>query len=537
MNITKDFMLETMARAESFVHLREHVRQTILLNPNNSSISSSTSSSSSSLSTALKTIPDEQYLVSSSRTFEVTDLFGTFLGTRARTIYVSILSGYMYGALWAYSTVFAASFSANVPVFFLNNGNTCNIEEEGTQCLGPFFVWLAVFALLSIPLSCLELKEQVYVQVTMFIARLLVVLLMTGTALGGYACDGIVFADMSKDHKPDTPLFTFSGLATVMPVSIYAFIFHHSVPILSQPVKDKRSLPKVFRYAFIIVGTAYASLGLILAIWFGSHVDGQCNLNWRQYVGCVAPHSDGSPVTLNDRTTGAMVVSFVILIFPALDVLSAYPLNAITLGNNLLSAMHSNIEIGVNNMNNDEHDRSSSHSDAIPKTWLGWFASFRTMSRQARRRIMFRLIAAVPPVIAGALSTFYGVNLTQILSFTGLIGVAIAFGIPSFLRIWSFTRQRGILEELSANIAAKNNNNKQISNIDEDTINEEVENAFTAKVPWKAVLEKSNDDKLIQKTPYTNMVLKLGRFDLGLFVFAIGIAIFVLVGLIINGNS
>ena len=526
MNITKDFMLETMARAESFVHLREHLRLTL----------QSSSSSSTSISTTLKTIPDEQYLVSSSRTFEVTDLFGTFLGSRARTIYVSILSGYMYGALWAYSTVFAASFSANVPVFFLNNGNTCNIEEEGTQCLGPFFVWLGVFALLSIPLSCLELKEQVYVQVTMFIARLLVVLLMTGTALGGYACDGIVFADMSKDHKPDTPLFTFAGLSTVMPVSIYAFIFHHSVPILSQPVKDKTSLPKVFRYAFIIVGTAYASLGLILAIWFGSHVDGQCNLNWRQYVGCVAPHSDGSPVTLNDRTTGAMVVSFIILIFPALDVLSAYPLNAITLGNNLLSAVHSNIEIGtMNHTTDEEHDHPSSSSSN--KSWANWFMSFRTMSVQARRRIMFRLIAAVPPVIAGALSTFYGINLTQILSFTGLIGVAIAFGIPSFLRLWSFTRQRAILTLLSDNIDTILENKKGSKDtIDEDTINEEVDNAFNTKIPWKDVLQKTTDDKVIEKTPYTNIIMKLGRCDLLLFVFAIGIAIFVLIGLIMNGS-
>jgi hypothetical protein len=476
----------------------------------------------------------------------------------------------MYGALWAYSTVFAASFTANVPVFFLNNGETCNVEQDGRECLGPFFVWLSVFALVSIPLSCMELREQVPVQVLMFVARLLVVLLMTGTVLGGYGCDGTVFADMGTDHRecmgwrgkrerrtcpvhsrllcvlypltpltraagPDTPLFEFSGLATVMPVSIYAFIFHHSVPVLSEPVKDKKSLPVVFRAAFLIVGGAYVSLGLILAVWFGKeHVYGQCNLNWRQYVGCVAPHGDGSPVTLADRTPGAAIVSFIILIFPALDVLSAYPLNAITLGNNLLSAVHSTTSItGVGSVEPPE---------PVTTTWADWFSAMvNPWSARAKRRVMFRLIAAVPPVVAGALSTLFGINLTQILSFTGLIGVAIAFGIPSVLRAWSFTRHRAILQSVASGvgeIAASKSGGKVIPESETSSeVNSVIDSALSEQVPLRDVLKATQDDKEFARTPYTNIVMRFLRCDQFLFVFAVGIAIFVLVGLIVNNGQ
>jgi hypothetical protein len=531
MNVTKDFMLETMGRAEALVHIRARARA-----------AAAAPGGAPAAAAAAAAVPEADYLVSSARTFEVTDLFGTFMGARARSVYVTVLSGYMYGALWAYSTVFAASFSANVPVFFLNGGNTCNIEEEGTACLGPFFVWLSVFAVLAVPLSCLELKEQVSVQVVMFAARLVVVFLMTGTALGGYGCDGgVVFADMGTDHRPDTPLFTFAGLSTVMPVSIYAFIFHHSVPILSEPIADKRALPAVFRAAFIIVGTAYATLGLVLAVWFGDHVDNQCNLNWRQYVGCVHPHADGAPVTLADRSTGASIVSFIILIFPALDVLSAYPLNAITLGNNLQSAIHP-VTTAVAGSGAGP-DGAGDDDPVVPApagglTWADWLRSFGTMTAAARRRVFYRLAAAVPPILAGALSTLFGVDLTQILSFTGLIGVAIAFGIPSVLRLWSFARHRAILrsvaEGLGEEVAAAAAAGKPASGVDVDGV---VDAAVAAPLTAKAAVATGAGDAALAATPYTTVALKLGRVDKCLFVFAIGIAIFVLVGLILTNGT
>ena len=68
------------------------------------------------------------------------------------------------GALWAYSTVFAASFSANVPIFFLNDGDTCNIETD-PGCYANYRIWLGVFSLFVVPLSCLDLREQQALQV------------------------------------------------------------------------------------------------------------------------------------------------------------------------------------------------------------------------------------------------------------------------------------------------------------------------------------------------------------------------------------
>lgn len=137
-----------------------------------------------------------------------------------------------------------------------------------------------------------------------------------------------------------------------------------------------------------IVTIAYTAIGLLVGSAFGADVASQCNLNWRQYVGCMAAPpayknsgsgSSASGTTLvgavfarlvggggsagvgpllpplpsapacadpsswsadcinwGARPVYATAISFVVLIFPALDVLSAFPLSAITLGNALM---------------------------------------------------------------------------------------------------------------------------------------------------------------------------------------------------------
>ena len=89
------------------------------------------------------------------------------------------------------------------------------------------------------------------------------------------------------------------------------------------------------------------------------------------------------------------------LLFPACDVASAYPLGAITLGNNLMSA----------------------------------WATGRTpmVERYRHFRLAFRLVAAVPP-LAGA---FFVSNLDTILSFAGILGFFIAFFVPAALYVGS----------------------------------------------------------------------------------------------------
>lgn len=380
MNASKDYTLEAMGRAEAMVKIVKITERRL---------------HDADAEGAIITPSMTDYIVSSLRKFEITDMFAIFVGRKARIVYALVLGVYQYGGLLSYATVWASSFAANVPIVFLAGGATCNVEDGG--CADQFHVWLAVFAVIAVPLACLDLEEQVPVQLIMFAARILVVVLLCGTVLAGYGCDGVVFAEIPPGKPPVTPLASADGLGVIIPIVIYAFIFHHSIPVLSQPVANKLSLRNVFLAAFLVVTIAYAAIGIVVSTAFGPEVNSQCNLNWRQYVGCMAlppgysrdaaaaagvqadsmgsggsaaavvarsllqlllrggvgalpralpsapaclsPSSwDASCIDWGSRPVYATAISFVVLIFPALDVLSAFPLNAITLGNTLMSA-------------------------------------------------------------------------------------------------------------------------------------------------------------------------------------------------------
>lgn len=296
----------------------------------------------------------------------------------------------MYGSLWSYASVFGSSFAANFGLGDVGPGAPCNMEADPASCRPLYRVYLAIFAVLAVPLSCLDVKEQALVQVRqptpraaspacttdhshrpqviMFGARLLVVLLLTGTVLVAHGCSGVAFSQFGAAHRTaDVPLASPAGLGIIIPTCIYAFIYHHSIPILAQPLRDKTSLRAVFSTTIAITGASYLAIGAIVASYFGSDVYAQANLNWRSYVGCMAvdpacealgnvtaaaamdgggslaarlADSDArSNCYVSSRPPFPAVISYTLLLFPALDVLSAFPLNAVTLGNALMSAV------------------------------------------------------------------------------------------------------------------------------------------------------------------------------------------------------
>ena len=137
----------------------------------------------------------------------------------------------------------------------------------------------------------------------------------------------------------------------------------------------------------------------------------------------------------------AEIISFFVVLFPAIDVVSAYPLYAHSLGNTIMSfvfnrlpvagdtSRHDNsiiaggdLELESNDIN-DEDDQSSHHSDRpSPLAW--------------KYPVCFRLLAAIPPLLAAVIVQ----DLGMIIDYTGLAAFAIAFLFPAILAKYSEVR-------------------------------------------------------------------------------------------------
>ena len=69
------------------------------------------------------------------------------------------------GALWGYASVFSASFAANIPIPGIHDSTTCNVDSDFDGCSQLYRIYVGIFALIVLPLSCTELKEQRALQV------------------------------------------------------------------------------------------------------------------------------------------------------------------------------------------------------------------------------------------------------------------------------------------------------------------------------------------------------------------------------------
>ncbi len=76
-----------------------------------------------------------------------------------------------------------------------------------------------------------------------------------------------------------------SGFSIIFSVAIFSQIFHSTIPIIAQPMKNKSHLPTVFTAAICTTFMLYTILGVIVALYYGAKVSPTCTMNWVTYKG------------------------------------------------------------------------------------------------------------------------------------------------------------------------------------------------------------------------------------------------------------
>jgi amino acid permease len=303
--------------------------------------------------------------------FEITDLCEIFLGPMGRRSFALTVGLYLYGTLWAYSTVFANSMTANL--------------DAGEH---SYLIYLTIYVILVVPPSCMELSEQAFVQVILALCRGVMLLFMVGSVLfdmysGTTPYEIPAVVENNQSH--------LSGVHILIPIALFALIFHESIPAIAEPVKDKHLLTSMFNTGLIVCAVGYYAIALIVSTYFNVDLQSTANLMWKGY-GNTDPSTFGYTIK--------HIVRYFVLLFPALDVASLYPLTAVVLGNNLFSAFYG-------------------YADEA--------------AYDQKTKIFFRLLAAVPPLIGA----FFISSLGNITNFTGITGFGIVFIFPSLLAYYS----------------------------------------------------------------------------------------------------
>lgn len=308
----------------------------------------------------------------------------------------------MYIPLWSYSSVVASSLTSIFPLPGLTKGLKCDIYQEyiPIQCEYAYLIYMAIFMVIVVPISCMDLTEQVVIQAILCVFRFVAVFLMFITSvIVLYKTPYIPKEGQEAPYISYTTLFNIAGFGTLYPSVVFAQLLHHSVPGLIQPVNNKKHVTKMFFFGILTTFGLYTILGISTVLYFGKNIKPQITLHWKDY--------DGFSFNGNEPKVWASIISYIVVLFPVVDITSCYPLHCVTLGNNIFVTL----------------------PDSITDKQRSRFV-----------KIMCRLLSAIPPLFLGCVWR----QLSLIVKIGGTLGFFIAFIIPSALQIMS--RRRSLKE-------------------------------------------------------------------------------------------
>ena len=348
---------------------------------------------------------------------EVTELVLLFLGEYWSSIYqISLILLTSIGSL-AYTQIFVSTF-----IFQLFP--SCSV-------LLP----ILIFSSVVVPLSCMEISEQIFVQILMSGLRFLsLAILLVGIIIAlfvDFADSQVASLITNNDDfrspisppylNPNVPLFQYTGFGLMFTTAIFSQLFQHSVPGLVRPLAlaDRKSVPAIFLFALSTTGTIYILMGLSSIFYFGDDVQEAVNLN---FVGFTWGLSRGT----SSYYILVKYLSFVVVLFPAMDTLSIYPLIAHTVANSLHAYFPTSFKILQSIVRIPKHKA---------KSYMA---------------LIWKLVASVPPIFLSV----YVTDLSISLQFTGICGIVVALVVPSLLHIYSREKLAQIKKTAKAEVVA-----------------------------------------------------------------------------------
>ena len=133
-DVSKDYVLSAMARAEA-IKSKERNKKDVeasLLQDADVEVDAGGAGDGG----------EDVPLMVKSRKFEIVELCTMFLGPKGGSAYAATFAFYMYGCLWAYTSVFGNACASTIPL--------------GTS--DDYLVYVAVFGAITVPLTCMEVS-------------------------------------------------------------------------------------------------------------------------------------------------------------------------------------------------------------------------------------------------------------------------------------------------------------------------------------------------------------------------------------------
>ena len=220
---------------------------------------------------------------------------------------IVVISGFL--ACWSYATVAGSAWASNIPLNF-GTLHQCGPDAfhhrilptgDGLDgCRNAYYFCLLLFAVIVIPLSLLELKEQAIIQMCLGVLRIVTVVIIIIYCIVKLIQVGEICLPLGNEtltntskilnaavdpvenvHLRDIVIrFNWKGWLTSVPVFTYACLVHAGIPSLTHPIKQKKYLHWLVALVFGSIAISFLSLGVVTPLWFRASVQETVTLLW-----------------------------------------------------------------------------------------------------------------------------------------------------------------------------------------------------------------------------------------------------------------
>ena len=266
------------------------------------------------------------------RKFDVYEIMHLTLGNKwSFSIATIMISGY-YPILTAYYAVFSKSMASNVQIF----GYTCNLYEEPEyfgRCRNVYWGYLTFFGVMMMILSWFKQYEHRWMQLMLTLFRFLVFLIMMITGIYARLTNTQLEGTLPNNaHPVDYDLTKFSSILFII---IFASLFENTIPTTTGFIKDKsKYLPRVINLSCLTFNILYISVGLVLCFCIENPQE-VASLNWRNY---------SAGYSSDERPWWTYVIAYIVILLPAMDIASAFPIISGNVADNLISIVYGHEE-------------------------------------------------------------------------------------------------------------------------------------------------------------------------------------------------
>jgi amino acid permease len=264
------------------------------------------------------------------RRLDAAEIVKEVFGGPMYVIYVIGIFCFLIGSEVAYASIFSSSLAAHIPLGALS---TCDIYAPTaslSSCRVNYRIFTAVFSVLMVYFTIKGFSEQVWMQSVMTFMRFLVMVVVISASLHSIATHSN-FSNTDFNNVEWPPAFNSAAIGKAIPILFFANMFTMTVPSLAEVVKNRPyTLPRIGLLTVLTCGVTYLILGL--AVSFAVYdVPSMSNIAFSYYSAGYAQ---------DERPIWTVLVEYIVLLFPALDVVSSFPLYSIVLSDNLFSMFY-----------------------------------------------------------------------------------------------------------------------------------------------------------------------------------------------------